>query len=78
MGAGWRRVRDEPPPHGAAAIVSAVSGTPLNLRLRGTAEGVETAEQFAYRRSHDSDEAHGYYFGRPVCATDLTRALART
>ncbi|HET8773815.1 MAG TPA: EAL domain-containing protein [Thermoanaerobaculia bacterium] len=63
---------------GDAAIVSAVIGMARNLRLRVTAEGVETAEQFAFLRSHECDEAQGYYFGRPVCATEMTRALART
>jgi diguanylate cyclase (GGDEF)-like protein/PAS domain S-box-containing protein len=62
---------------GDAAIVSAVIGMARNLRLRVTAEGVETAEQFAFLRSRECDEAQGYYFGRPVCATEMTRALIR-
>ena len=62
---------------GDAAIVSAVIGMARNLRLRVTAEGVETAEQFAFLRSHECDEAQGYYFGRPVCAAEMTRALVR-
>jgi diguanylate cyclase (GGDEF)-like protein/PAS domain S-box-containing protein len=60
---------------GDAAIVSAVIGMARNLRLRVTAEGVETAEQFAFLRSRECDEAQGFYFGRPVCATEMTRAL---
>ncbi len=60
---------------GDAAIVSAVIGMARNLRLRVTAEGVETAEQFAFLRSHECDEAQGFYFGRPVFANDMTRAL---
>jgi diguanylate cyclase (GGDEF)-like protein/PAS domain S-box-containing protein len=60
---------------GDAAIVSAVIGMARNLRLRVTAEGVETAEQFAFLRSRECDEAQGYYFGRPVCANEMTRAL---
>jgi len=60
---------------GGAAIVSAVIGMARNLRLRVTAEGVETAEQFAFLRSHECDEAQGFYFGRPVCAAEMTRTL---
>ncbi|HEX6094764.1 MAG TPA: EAL domain-containing protein [Thermoanaerobaculia bacterium] len=60
---------------GDAAIVSAVIGMARNLRLRVTAEGVETAEQFAFLRSHECDEAQGYYFGRPVWAPEMTRSL---
>jgi diguanylate cyclase (GGDEF)-like protein len=60
---------------GDAAIVSAVIGMARSLRLRVIAEGVETAEQFAFLRSHDCDEAQGYYFGRPVFSNEMTRAL---
>jgi diguanylate cyclase (GGDEF)-like protein/PAS domain S-box-containing protein len=60
---------------GDAAIVTAVIGMARNLRLRVTAEGVETAEQFAFLRSRDCDEAQGYYFGRPMCASEMTRTL---
>jgi diguanylate cyclase (GGDEF)-like protein/PAS domain S-box-containing protein len=60
---------------GDAAIVSAVIGMARNLRLRVTAEGVETAEQFAFLRSRECDEAQGFYFGRPVYAAEMTRAL---
>jgi diguanylate cyclase (GGDEF)-like protein/PAS domain S-box-containing protein len=60
---------------GDAAIVSAVIGMARNLRLRVIAEGVETAEQFAFLRSRDCDEAQGFYFSRPLPADDVTRIL---
>ena len=60
---------------GDAAIVSAVIGMARNLRLRVTAEGVETAEQFDFLRSRNCDEAQGYFFGRPVFAAEMTRQL---
>jgi diguanylate cyclase (GGDEF)-like protein/PAS domain S-box-containing protein len=60
---------------GDAAIVSAVIGMARNLRLRVTAEGVETAEQFAFLCARECDEAQGFYFGRPVGAKDMTRQL---
>ena len=61
---------------GDAAIVSAVIGMARNLRLRVTAEGVETAEQYAFLRSRECDEAQGFYLGRPVFAGEMTRHLA--
>jgi diguanylate cyclase (GGDEF)-like protein/PAS domain S-box-containing protein len=61
--------------NGDAAIVSAVIGMARSLRLRVVAEGVETAEQFAFLRSRECDEAQGYYFSRPISADDMTRLL---
>lgn len=60
---------------GDAAIVSAVISMARNLRLRVVAEGVETADQLAFLRSRDCDEAQGFYFGRPVSAAETTRLL---
>lgn len=60
---------------GDAAIVTAVIGMARSLRLRVVAEGVETAEQFAFLRSKECDEAQGYYFSRPVSAEDIGRML---
>jgi len=69
-------VRDLGSSDGDAAIVSAVIGIARSLRLRVVAEGVETAEQFAFLRGKDCDEAQGFYFSRPVEAADLTRTMA--
>ena len=60
---------------GDAAIVSAVIGMARTLRLRVVAEGVETAEQFAFLRGRECDEAQGYYFGRPASAEAIGRQL---
>ncbi len=60
---------------GDAAIVSAVIGMARSLRLCVLAEGVETAEQLAFLRSRECDEAQCYYFSRPIPADDMTRLL---
>jgi EAL domain-containing protein (putative c-di-GMP-specific phosphodiesterase class I) len=58
-----------------ATIVSAVINMGCRLKHRVTAEGVETAEQLAFLRAHGCDEGQGYYFGRPMPATDTTKLL---
>jgi EAL domain-containing protein (putative c-di-GMP-specific phosphodiesterase class I) len=68
-------VHDLATDEGDAAIVSAVIGMARSLRLRVIAEGVETAEQFAFLRGKNCDEGQGYYFGRPTNPEDLSRIL---
>jgi diguanylate cyclase (GGDEF)-like protein len=57
------------------AIVTAVIGMARNLKLRVVAEGVETREQAAFLRSHECDEAQGYYFSRPVLPHQFAEML---
>jgi diguanylate cyclase (GGDEF)-like protein/PAS domain S-box-containing protein len=51
------------------AIVSAVIGMARGLRLRVTAEGVETDKQLAFLREQGCEEVQGFLFGEPVPAT---------
>ncbi|MEA2336767.1 MAG: hypothetical protein QOE82_774 [Thermoanaerobaculia bacterium] len=51
------------------AIVSAVIGMARGLRLRVTAEGVETDRQLAFLREQGCEEVQGFLFGEPVPAT---------
>jgi EAL domain-containing protein (putative c-di-GMP-specific phosphodiesterase class I) len=54
-----------------AAIALAIIGMAHSLKLEVVAEGVETAEQLSYLRSHRCDQIQGYYFSKPLSATDL-------
>jgi EAL domain-containing protein (putative c-di-GMP-specific phosphodiesterase class I) len=51
---------------GETTIVTAVISMGQSLKLRVVAEGVETAEELAFLRAHECDEAQGYYFSRPA------------
>jgi diguanylate cyclase (GGDEF)-like protein len=53
------------------AIVCAIAGLARNLDIETTAEGVETAEQFALLRGAGCQSAQGYLFSRPVPAAAL-------
>jgi EAL domain-containing protein (putative c-di-GMP-specific phosphodiesterase class I) len=45
-------------------------GRELNMRV--TVEGVETATQAAFLDKADGDQAQGYFFGRPVPASEVS------
>jgi len=55
----------------SAAIVGAVIALSKRLNMSTTAEGVETLEQLNYLKKESCDEAQGYYFGRPMPASEL-------
>ena len=58
-----------------ATIVSAVINMGKSLKHSVIAEGVETAEQYAFLRTQQCDEGQGYYFGRPMVAAELATLL---
>ncbi len=58
-----------------ATIVTAVIGMARSLKLRVVAEGVETQDHLEFLRSHQCDEAQGYYFSRPVPSLEFARLL---
>ncbi|MGB2637698.1 MAG: EAL domain-containing protein, partial [Candidatus Acidiferrum sp.] len=47
-------------------IVTAVISMGRSLKLRVIAEGVEMREELEFLRSHQCEEAQGYYFSRPM------------
>ena len=58
-----------------ATIISAVINMGCRLKHRVIAEGIETAEQLAFLRSHGCDEGQGYYFSRPMPANETAKLL---
>jgi PAS domain S-box-containing protein len=57
------------------SIVTAVISMGRSLKLRVIAEGVETQEEMEFLQALHCDEAHGYYFGRPVAASKFAELL---
>ncbi len=58
-----------------AALVGAIIAMAHALKLRVTAEGVETAEQAAQLEKLGCDEAQGFWFSRPVTVAALRNLL---
>jgi diguanylate cyclase (GGDEF)-like protein/PAS domain S-box-containing protein len=56
-----------------AVIVSAVISMGNSLRHTVIAEGIETAEQLAFLKTHACDEGQGYYFSRPLLAGNFAK-----
>ncbi len=59
------------------AIVRAVLAMAHSLGMEVTAEGVETQDQAELLRSMACDNQQGFYFSRPVRATDIPELLDR-
>ncbi|MEG4532793.1 EAL domain-containing protein [Microcoleus sp. D2_18a_D3] len=58
--------------NGATIVKLAIAlGQGLNLQV--IAEGVETAEQLAFLRSHKCDMGQGYFFSKPIPAAAITQ-----
>ena len=64
-----------PPITGDATIVSAVIGMGNSLKLRVSAEGVETREQLAFLQAEHCEEGQGFYFSPPVDAEAFAELL---
>ncbi|WP_096270058.1 sensor domain-containing protein [Paucisalibacillus globulus] len=58
------------------AIVKSIIHMSHSLNMKVIAEGVETIEQLKFLTSEKCDEMQGYYFSKPLPATQLTKFLA--
>ena len=58
-----------------ASIAQAVVNMAHNLNFLVVAEGVETESQLSFLTAHGCDEMQGYYFSRPVPASEATQML---
>jgi len=55
----------------AETVVKTIIALGRELHMRVTVEGVETAEQAAFLDNVDGDQAQGFFFGRPVPASEV-------
>lgn len=62
--------------HDDTPLVIAVIAMARSLKLRVSAEGVETLQELEFLLNHGCDEAQGYYFGGPVPAQSFARLLS--
>lgn len=58
-----------------AAIVSTITTMAHHLKLKVTAEGVETEDQLSFLRKQQCHEGQGYFFSRPIRARDFEKAF---
>jgi diguanylate cyclase (GGDEF)-like protein len=66
-------VKDVPFDADDVAITLAIVGLAHNLRIRVTAEGVETEAQRAFLRRHGCDEIQGYLIARPLPVAEFEK-----
>jgi len=59
----------------AKTIVKTIIALGRELNMRVTVEGVETAAQAAFLDKVDGDQAQGYFFGRPVPASEVSARI---
>src|ERR1700722_9912892 len=58
-----------------STIVSAIIDMGKNLKQRVIAEGIETQAQLAFLQAHYCAEGQGYFFSRPLPATEFAHLL---
>ena len=69
--------RELPERRDCTAIIQSVASLAHALNMRSVAEGIETEEQLAIVTDMGCDEVQGYYFNRPMPASELAAVLAQ-
>jgi diguanylate cyclase (GGDEF)-like protein len=59
----------------AETVVKTIISLGRELHMHVTVEGVETAKQAAFLDSANGEQAQGFYFGRPVPASELAASI---
>jgi diguanylate cyclase (GGDEF)-like protein len=59
----------------AETVVKTIIGLGRELHMRVTVEGVETAKQAAFLEQVDGDQAQGFFFGRPIPASEIAAGI---
>jgi diguanylate cyclase (GGDEF)-like protein len=59
----------------AETVVKTIIALGRELKMRVTVEGVETAKQAAFLDDASGDQAQGFYFGRPVSASEIGASI---
>ena len=60
---------------GRRDVVKTIIALGRELRMRVTVEGVETAKQLSFLGEANAEQAQGFYFGRPVPASELAASI---
>jgi EAL domain-containing protein (putative c-di-GMP-specific phosphodiesterase class I) len=69
-------VRDLTERPDSIAIIRAVAGLGQSFGMTTTAEGVETQEQLDKMRAEGCNEVQGYFYSKPVPASEIAHLLA--
>ena len=59
----------------AETVVKTIIALGRELHMRVTVEGVETAKQAAFLNKAHGDQAQGFFFGRPVPASEVSASI---
>lgn len=70
-------ITDIPGDQADEAIADAIIAMGKSLKIVVVAEGVEVMEQLQFLRSRGCDEIQGYFFSRPISATDFAKLLRK-
>jgi EAL domain-containing protein (putative c-di-GMP-specific phosphodiesterase class I) len=70
-------INDIPTDDGDVTLVLTIIAMAHNFKLKVVAEGVETQAQMDFLTQKNCDEIQGYFFSRPVPATEVEQLLRK-